>query len=211
MKRRLKPFVVPTIISIFLFCGIVTSFLLIAKSYKSNEDELLNVDFVNNSILENELPVINTNIKVIKPYNDKDVTIGKYFYDYKGNPEQQEKSLIYHEDTYIQNSGIDYVNKNAFDIVAVLDGTVKEVSDNELLGKIVEIEHDNGYMSIYQSLNEVSVKKGDRINQGQIIGKSGSNKLDKDLGNHLHFEFYANGQIVDPILYLDKELVKNQE
>ena len=52
----------------------------------------------------------------------------------------------------------------------------------------------------------MSVKKGDIITQGQVIGKSGTNELDKDIGNHLHFELYVNGQVVDPTLYLNKEL-----
>ena len=93
-----------------------------------------------------------------------------------------------------------------FDVVSVLEGTITNVKEDETLGKIVEIKHSNDYISIYQSLSEVSVKKGDTVTQGQVIGKSGTNELDKELGNHLHFEFYANGQIVDPTLYLNKEI-----
>ena len=55
-------------------------------------------------------------------------------------------------------------------------------------------------------MSEVKVKKGDSVTQGQVLGISGTNKLDKELGNHLHFEFYAEGQIVNPNTYLDKEL-----
>ena len=100
-----------------------------------------------------------------------------------------------------------------FDVISVLNGTVVDTSDNEILGKTVEISHDNGLVTIYQSLSEINVKKGDVIYQGQVIGKSGINKLDKELGNHLHFEFYTNGQIVDPNLYLNKEIAhkKNKE
>ena len=106
----------------------------------------------------------------------------------------------------MQNSGTDFVSENVFDVVAVLDGSVTDVKEDDTLGKVVEIKHDNGYISIYQSLSEVSVKKGDMITQGQVIGKSGTNELDKDMGNHLHFELYVNGQVVDPALYLNKEL-----
>ena len=158
------------------------------------------------------LPIlINTTTKVIKPYTDESVTIGKYFYDYKGTKEQQEKSIIYHENTYLQNSGVDFISQNVFDVVSILPGTVADVSDNESLGKTVQIKHDNGYVSVYQSLSEVSVKKGNSISQGQTIGKSGTNELDKEMGNHLHFELYTNGQVVDPMLYLDKELSKPAE
>ena len=61
-------------------------------------------------------------------------------------------------------------------------------------------------MSIYQSLSEINVKKGDIVSQGQILGKSGKNELDKELGNHLHFEMYVGGQTVDPLLYLNKDV-----
>ena len=49
------------------------------------------------------------------------------------------------------------------------------------MGKTIQIKHDNGYVSVYQSLSEVTIKKGDSINQGQTIGKSGSNELDKEI------------------------------
>ena len=111
----------------------------------------------------------------------------------------------------MQNSGVDFISQNVFDVVAILPGTVADVSDNESLGKTIQIKHDNGYVSVYQSLSEVTIKKGDSINQGQTIGKSGSNELDKEIGNHLHLELYVNGQVVDPMLYLDKELSKPKE
>ena len=209
VKRKLKSFVIP---SIAVFLIIVGAFISIVNMKDTGKDEeLSNVDFVTNTILNDDVAVINTSTKVINPYTDQTVTIGKSFYDFKGTAEQQEKSIIYHDNTYLQNTGIDFISQNVFEVVSVLPGTVADVSDNESLGKTVQIKHDNGYVSVYQSLSEVSVKKGDSINQGQVIGKSGTNELDKEIGNHLHFEFYANGQIVDPTLDLDKELSRNKE
>ena len=75
--------------------------------------------------------------------------------------------------------------------------------------KLIEIEHKNGLVSVYQSLSEVSVKKGDIVTSGQIIGKSGTNELDKEIGNHLHFELYKDSQSVDPIKYINKEIEEN--
>ncbi len=210
VKRKLKPFVIPSIATFLIIVGVFASIISMKESGKAN-DQLSNVDYVTSTILNNDVAVINTSTKVSNPYADPSVTIGKYFYDYKGTKEQQEKSIIYHDNTYLQNSGIDFISQNVFEVIAVLPGTVADVSDNESLGKTVQVKHDNGYVSVYQSLSEVSVKKGDSINQGQTIGKSGTNELDKEMGNHLHFEFYANGQIVDPTLYLDKELSKTEE
>ena len=207
-QRKLKAFVIPSILTIL---GIVVMVAVIT-TIKNTDEEMkgLTINYVSNSILSEDIPVINTAVKVIYPFLDPSVTVGKSYYDYKGTKEEQEKSIIYHENTYIQNSGVDFINDKEFDVIAVLNGTVTSVKEDKLLGNIVEISHNNEYVSIYQSLGNVKVKKGDTITQGQIIGTSGANVLDKDLGNHLHFEFYAGGQIVDPTLYLDKELTSKE-
>ena len=205
-KRKLKAFVLPTSLATLGVLAITTALILTNSNKALDNEEHLN--YVSNTILSQDIAVINTNKKVIYPYTDLSVTIGKSYYDYKATAEEQENSIIYHENTYIQNSGVDFVAENAFDVVAVLEGTVTNVKEDEVLGKIVEVNHENDYVSIYQSLSEVKVKKGDTVTQGQILGVSGTNELDKNLGNHLHFEFYAGGQIVDPTLYLDKELSK---
>lgn len=208
--RKLKSFVIPSAIAVLIITAVFTT-AIITNTKQKLEDSKENLTYVSNSILQNDLAVINTTTKIINPYTDQSVTIGKYFYDYKADADKQQKSIIYHADTYMQNSGVDFVSPNTFDVVAVLNGTVTDVKDDETLGKIVEIKHDHNYITIYQSLSEISVKKGDNVNQGQVIGKSGTNELDKEIGNHLHFEFYANGQVVDPTLYLDKELPKTNK
>ncbi len=171
------------------------------------------VEYVNSSIISDESEdqeVIKEEIKMIRPYTNDQVETLKYFYDYQADNASQEKSILYHENTYIQNSGIDFGLKDSFDIVAVLDGTVIDVKKDELLGTIVEIKHDNDFISSYQSLSEVSVKKNDTVKQGQVIGKSGTNTIDQDLGNHLHFELYKSGEVVDPSKYFD-QVIKDEE
>lgn len=206
-KKKLKSYVLPSLLTV-LIVGVMVGTTFIKNKATKNLEDTNNLTYVTNTIMENEIPVINTTTKVINPYTDASVTIGKSYYDYKADKTVQEKSIIYHDDTYMQNSGVDFISTNTFDIISVLDGTVSDVKEDETLGKIVEIKHNNDYISIYQSLSEVSVKKGDTVKQGQVIGKSGTNELDKEIGNHLHFEFYVNGQIVDPTLYLNKELTK---
>ena len=206
-RRKLKPYVLQSILLIAIVSIIFGTAALSNSLKQTNEDTLDEVlSYVSNVILEEAEPVINTKEKMISPYTDQTVTVGKSYYDYKADAATQEKSIIYHDNTYLQNSGTDFISENVFDVVSVLDGSVTDVKEDDTLGKIVEIKHDNGYVSIYQSLSEVSVKKGDMVTQGQVIGKSGTNELDKDMGNHLHFELYVNGQVVDPTLYLNKEI-----
>ena len=154
------------------------------------------------------LPVVSENNYIGSPYIDPGVTIGKTFYDYKAEEESQENSIIVQGNTYYQNTGIDYVKEEAFDVIAVASGTVTLVKEDEVLGKIIEIEHKNGLISIYQSLGEITVRQGDPVSQGQVIGRSGTNEMDKELGNHLHFEIYENGNSVNPEAYINKEYKK---
>lgn len=209
MKKRIRPKkAVISCLYVILFATVATGAFLISKSMKKEVVED-NYTYVSNIIIDNQMPVMNETTKMIKPYINEQVTVGKTYYDYKAESKSQENSITYYDGRYIQNSGIDYVLKDTFDVVSVLDGTVTDVKQDDILGNVVEIKHGNDYVTTYQSLSEVTVKKGDSVTQGQVIGKSGTNKLDKDMGNHLHFELYTNGQIVDPNLYIDKEL-KNE-
>lgn len=204
-KLRLKRYVIPCLY-VVLFATVMTGAFLITKAMKKSKPATPDYNYVSNIVTSDVVPTISEAKKLIKPYTDEKVTVGKSFYDYKAEASNQEKSITYYDGSYIQNSGIDYVLDQTFDVVAVLDGTVTNVKQDDILGTIVEIKHDNNYVTTYQSLSDVIVKKDDIVTQGQVIGKSGTNKLDKDMGNHLHFELYTNGQVVDPNLYIDKEI-----
>lgn len=203
-KLKLRKYVLPTTLMTLGLLSIATATILTNSEDNLKNSEKLN--YVSSTIISRDVAVINTTKKIIYPYIDQSVKLGKTYYDYKASAEEQENSIIYHEDTYIQNSGVDFVYENPFSVVAILEGTVTNVKEDEVLGKIVEISHDNDYVSVYQSLSEVNVKKGDIVSQGQVIGTSGTNLLDQDLGNHLHFELYIGGQVVQPTQYLNKEI-----
>lgn len=209
-KLRLKKGVVVGIyLIVFALTGMGAFF--VSQNMKQEEKQQEPLEYVNQSIVDEEnVQVINEDVKIIKPYTLDKVQIAKYYYDYRADNEAQEKSILYHENTYIQNSGMDYTSDEVFEVVAILNGVVVDVKEDEFLGKIVEIKHDNELVSSYQSLSEVSVKKNDTITQGQVIGKSGTNTIDKDLGNHLHFELYKAGQVVDPNQYFDKSITTNE-
>ena len=189
----------------FLFIiALVVLPLLTLKLPNSGSEDL--TDYTMDELIESEIPVVSEVITIINPYSDQSVTIKKGYYEPASDEDSQLSSIIKHDNTYIQNTGIDYVGENTFDVLAILNGVVINTKDDEELGKTVEIRHDNGMISIYQSLSEVYVQKDDVISQGLVIGKSGENKLDKDLGNHLHFEIYDNGQSVNPLNYLNTQI-----
>lgn len=203
MKRKFRVKTVPLLITILALVPLLTIFLIKRTSLTNKQPE---EDLVTEETISDSLPVINTTNKMINPYTDKNVKIGKTYYDYKGEEKNQQNSITVHDNTYMQNTGIDFISDQIFDVVSVQDGTVINVKEDNLLGKVVEIKHESGLISSYQSLSEISVKKGETITQGQIIGKSGTNELDKESGNHLHFEIYKDGTSVNPENYLNKEI-----
>ena len=211
-KLRLKK---GAIIGAYLIAFSLTgmSAFFVSQNMQANNPTEEDIEYVNSSIIDDkeDREVIKEDVKMVKPYTDENVQVLKYFYDYQAEAENQEKSILYHENTYIQNSGMDFGLTDTFDVVAVLDGTVVDVREDELLGTVVEIKHDNDFISSYQSLSEVSVKKNDTVKQGQVIGKSGTNTIDQDLGNHLHFELYKSGEVVDPSKYFDQVISDTTE
>ncbi len=209
MQQKLKKLAIPTIyfLSVIAF-GLSIYFIQILFSnivFKTNDN---NLKYVDKEILNESysIPVIGNIETLIRPYLDTDITIAKSYYDYKSDATNQENAIIYYENTYMQNSGVDYSKSTSFDVVSILDGTVINVKEDNILGTTVEIRHNNELISIYQSLSNVTVKKDDTVLQGQIIGKSGTNNINKELKEHLHFELYYKGMVVNPEEYFGKKL-----
>ncbi len=204
-KRKLKGFVLPTIYvmtMVALFVGI--------SYFASNlMEENKNYLFSLNPVKKATIPVVSTEPEagVIKPIKENAAQIINYFYDREADDATQQKSLIYYENTYMQNTGILYAANETFDVLSVLDGTIKEIKNDNILGNVVEIEHDNNLRTIYYSLNEVTVKVGDTVTQGQIIGLSGKSKLETGLSNNLLFEVYQNGNVLNPEKFYEMDLM----
>src|SRR5699024_3568830 len=85
-----------------------------------------------------------------------------------------------------------------FDVVASLSGTVEEVKEDPLLGKVVILSHEDDVSSYYASLGEVDVKEGKQISQGDKLGISGKNLFSEESGNHVHFELRKADAQVNP-------------
>ena len=58
-------------------------------------------------------------------------------------------------------------DSEGFDVVAALTGTVTKVEEDALLGNVIEIDHDNGIVTQYQSVKDMTVKVGDEVEQGR--------------------------------------------
>ena len=205
MKRQLKKSVVYGLygLSFTLLVGGIAILGFATKEVSNQKDSVVSKGILD---YEEKIQVVNTDKKIVKPYTDIEVKVVKSFYDYQAEAEEQEKSLIYYEGTYMQSSGVSYSKGEAFDVVAILDGTVKEVKEDTTLGNVITIEHEKGIISVYQSIGEISVKEGDSIVTGQVIAKSATSNISTELDNHLYFELIIDGICVNPENYYDKSI-----
>lgn len=201
--KSVKKIFVPTIYLIAIL-SVVGCILLTIMSINKYLTESEKFDYSINGLIDNEVKPVqgedNTknNVKVIKPFRNEKVTIGRGFYDFEGEQTNQEKSIIFYENTYMQNSGVDYVSEKAFDVVSVLAGKVVSVDVDETLGNIVKIEHDKGIITTYQGIDNVALKVGDNVTQGTVVGTSGKSLVNSNYTTSLHFEVSYKGELVDP-------------
>lgn len=205
MERRLKKSVLYSLIGLGCL-GFVGLIYGIESSILKNNEKDDDLVYVSKTILSDVVPVIGEISKIIKPYVNDEVKVYKTFYQQDGNEEEQKNAIIEYGNTYLQSSGICYSLDKEFDVVAIMDGTVIDVKDDELLGKVIEIRHDNNVISTYQGLSEISVEKDMKVKSGDMIGVSGTSNIFKDAGYHLYFELAVNGKLVNPASYYDKTL-----
>ncbi len=94
--------------------------------------------------------------------------------------------------------GLDIANRVGTDIKATMAGTVVVVGDQpQGYGNYVVIRHSRGFQSLYGHMDTVLVRKGQRVSQGQKIGRMGNSG--RSTGPHLHFSLYRNNVPVDPL------------
>lgn len=101
---------------------------------------------------------------------------------------------------YEFHSGIDIEAPYGSKVVATADGVVKSAGHYGDYGKAVLIKHPSGYYTLYGHLSNVSVKVGQNVRAGDVIGRVGS--TGRSTGPHLHYEVLFEGRLKDPMDYL---------
>jgi len=95
--------------------------------------------------------------------------------------------------------GVDYAAPVGTPIRTTGDGVVVEAGYNGGSGRFIKIRHNSVYTTMYLHLSRYAkeIKKGTKVQQGQVIGYVGSSGL--STGPHLDYRFYVNGSPVDPL------------
>ncbi len=105
---------------------------------------------------------------------------------------------------YRPHKGQDFVCPKGSEVYATADGKVSSVRWSTTFGRVVEINHGYGYLTLYGHLSKYIVKLSQKIKRGDLIGYVGSSGLSS--GNHLHYEVHKNGTPVNPMPYFFNDL-----
>lgn len=99
------------------------------------------------------------------------------------------------------HSGVDLGVWYGSKVMAPTDGVITYAGYKSGYGKMVEIDHGNGFKTRFGHLRRVTVKKGKAVNIGEKIAESGN--TGRSTGPHLHYEIWFKGKPVDPTPYLE--------
>lgn len=137
-----------------------------------------------------------------------EIEISMEYFDQYATAEELQYAIVSFQDELWPHTGIDIVTHSGepFDVVAALSGEVIRAEKDPVVGYVVELAHQDGLVTSYSSLSDLQVAKGDKINQGTIIGKASRNIFEKDQGNHLHFEVRKDGVSLNPNLFFGRDL-----
>lgn len=153
-----------------------------------------------------EFPILqlpDTNKSDEKPIEEKPQFIlpykeGKVVVDYFDGENNDIISVVEFEGVYRPSQGVDISNNGeSFDVLSGTDGVVLNVTNDPLLGNGIQVQSGE-YIITYQSLDKITLKKGDPVKQGMVIGVASSNIYQSSLKNHLHLVVEKNQQRIDP-------------
>jgi len=100
------------------------------------------------------------------------------------------------------HTGTDIAAPSGTPVLAADGGIVVRAGWAGGYGKLVEIHHGNGLSTRYAHLSQISVRLGQKVEPGTVVGRVGS--TGQSTGDHLHFEVRENGMARDPMAYLGR-------
>lgn len=131
----------------------------------------------------------------IQPVENKDLRRISSGYGYRYHPILKMSRM---------HNGIDFSASNGANIYATADGVVSKASSQRGYGKIVTIDHGFGFETRYAHMRKMNVRRGQKVNRGQVIGEVGNTGL--STAPHVHYEIRKNGRTVNPINYFHGDL-----
>jgi len=104
--------------------------------------------------------------------------------------------------------GLDIAGDRGEPVHVTAAGTVRESGYQTGYGNIVTVDHGFGLQTRYGHLLSYSVKPGDTVKRGDVIGRVGA--TGRATGYHLHYEVLANGRLLNPLQLLTQQRPRDQ-
>ena len=141
-----------------------------------------------------------SHIPAIMPVSNDDLTRTASGWGYRIHPIYKIKKFHY---------GMDFTAPPGTEIYATGDGTVLDSKESRRgYGNHIMIDHGYGYITLYAHLSRFSVKRGQQIKRGDVIGFVGNSGT--STAPHLHYEVHLNGKKVDPINFYFNDLTSEE-
>ncbi len=137
-----------------------------------------------------------SSIPAIQPVSNKDMTRVASGYGWRIHPIYKTEKL---------HTGMDFTAPVGTEIYATGNGTVVKVEkDGRGYGNNVIINHGYGYQTLYGHMSKFSVRPGQKVKRGDLIGSVGNTGT--STGPHLHYEVHKNGNPVNPVNFYYNDL-----
>ncbi|MGI6478390.1 MAG: M23 family metallopeptidase [Salinivirgaceae bacterium] len=107
-----------------------------------------------------------------------------------------------------EHTGVDYAAMYGTPVYATGDGIVVATGWDSGYGNRVIVNHGFGYKTVYAHLQKCSVKVGDKVKRGKLVGLVGNTGV--STGPHLHYEVRKNNNPVNPLYYYIDDLTDEQ-
>jgi len=101
---------------------------------------------------------------------------------------------------WASHSGVDLAGWRGEPILAAGTGRVVKAGHAPAYGRMVEIDHGNGFRTRYGHMRKILVERGERVSRGQPVGEMGSSG--RSTSTHLHWEVRLDGEVIDPLPFL---------
>lgn len=102
--------------------------------------------------------------------------------------------------TPAMHSGMDFRAPTGSPVRVTAEGSVISAGWNGGYGRMVEVQHANGFTTRYAHLSKILVSEGQKVTAGDIVGKVGSSG--RSTGPHLHYEVRRNGDALNPVRFI---------
>ncbi len=184
LRKRIENLLIVKKDSVPFYCLYCAILIMFSITMLTNPIKVLGIDNPSPNVkVSDDIYVLN----MVSPVIDGKITKGFNI----------SSQAVYHD-------GIDISAREGDVIMAVEDGYVSYVGEDEKYGLLIKVTHKNGYETWYARCQSIKAEKDQKVKKSQEIGTVGFSGT----GPHLHFSVLYNGEFIDPMTFLEASIVR---